>query len=62
MRADAASAGVVEIAGRSYPLVQILTIKDILKGKRPSLPFPDTPDIYVKAGEVTEGVQGPMPV
>jgi len=41
MIADAASAGTVEVHGNRYPLVQILTIEDILKGKKPHLPSID---------------------
>lgn len=39
MRADAASAGTVEMHGGRWPLVQILTIEEILKGKKPHLPL-----------------------
>jgi len=39
MKADAASAGTVEMHGNRYPLVQILTVEDILKGKKPHLPL-----------------------
>ena len=41
MKSDAASAGTMEIHGNRYPLVQILTIEDILKGKKPHLPLVD---------------------
>ncbi|HZB88035.1 MAG TPA: DNA methyltransferase [Terracidiphilus sp.] len=41
MKADAASAGTVEMHGNRYPLVQILTIEAILKGKKPHLPLVD---------------------
>jgi site-specific DNA-methyltransferase (adenine-specific) len=39
MKADAASAGTVEMHGNRWPLVQILTIEEILKGKKPDLPM-----------------------
>jgi site-specific DNA-methyltransferase (adenine-specific) len=39
MKADAASAGTVELHGSRWPLVQILTIEEILKGKKPQLPL-----------------------
>ncbi len=39
MKADAASTGTVEMHGNRYPLIQILTIEDILKGKKPHLPL-----------------------
>ena len=41
MRADAASAGTVEFHGNRYPLVQFLTVEEILKGKKPHLPLVD---------------------
>ena len=39
MKADAASAGTVEMHGNRYPFIQILTIEEILKGKKPHLPL-----------------------
>jgi site-specific DNA-methyltransferase (adenine-specific) len=42
MRADAASAGTTTINGKRYPLVQCLTVEEILHGKRPDLPLIDT--------------------
>ncbi len=41
MKADAASAGTVEFHGNRYPLVQILTTEEMLKGKKPNLPYVD---------------------
>jgi DNA modification methylase len=41
MKSDAASAGTLEMHGNRYPLVQILTIEEILKGKKPHLPLID---------------------
>jgi site-specific DNA-methyltransferase (adenine-specific) len=41
MRADASSAGVTTINGKVYPLVQILTVAEILAGKGPRLPLID---------------------
>ena len=41
MRADAASARTVELHGNRYPLVQILTVEEILKGMKPHLPLVD---------------------
>lgn len=38
MRSDAAAAGTTEIHGNRYPFAQILTIEEILTGKRPHLP------------------------
>src|SRR5208283_1343663 len=39
MRSDAAGAGTITLNGRLYPLVQILTIEDILHSKSPQLPL-----------------------
>jgi site-specific DNA-methyltransferase (adenine-specific) len=41
MLADAASAGTVEFHGHRYPYLQILEVSDILKGKKPHLPYID---------------------
>lgn len=41
MKSDAAAAGTVEMHGHRYPLVQILSVDDILRGKRPHLPLVD---------------------
>ena len=46
MLADAASAGTVEFHGHRYPLVQILEVEDILKGKKPNLPLIDISVAY----------------
>jgi len=54
MRADAASAGVTTINGIVYQLVQILTVEDILRGKRPNLPFIDRTVAYRKAPPIEE--------
>ncbi len=58
MRADAAG-GVVTIDGKDYQLVQILTIKDILDGKRPSLPYYES-KVYKKAPILKVGIQEPL--
>lgn len=41
MRVEATTAGLwhSELAGRDYPRIQILTIRDLLDGKRPALPL-----------------------
>lgn len=39
MRTDAASAGTVEMHGHRYPKIQIMTVEDILKGRKPNLPI-----------------------
>jgi site-specific DNA-methyltransferase (adenine-specific) len=41
MRSDAAGAGTTTINGRIYPLIQILTVEDIMHNKSPQLPFID---------------------
>lgn len=38
MKTQAAAAGFYESSGKKYPRVQILTVRDILKGKRPNMP------------------------
>lgn len=59
MKADAASAGTVEMLGNRYPLVQILTIEDILKGRRPHLPLVDPTVGYGKKATPAD-VQGSL--
>jgi hypothetical protein len=48
MIADAAAARTVEMHGNRYPLVQILTVEEILKGKKPHLPLVDPTVSYGK--------------
>jgi len=43
MTTQAAAAGSYESAGQKYPRVQIITVEDILNGKRPQLPSPISP-------------------
>jgi site-specific DNA-methyltransferase (adenine-specific) len=43
MKTQAAAAGSYESAGQKYPRVQIMTVEDILNGKRPQLPSPVSP-------------------
>jgi len=43
MKTQAAAAGSYEAAGKKYPRVQILTVADILKGKRPQMPPKTSP-------------------
>lgn len=59
MKADAACAGTVEIDGNRYPRVQILTIEEILKGKRPYLPFPDPTVGYGRKAALAD-IQGKL--
>ena len=59
MIADAASAGTVEVHGNRYPLVQILAIEEILKGKKPNLPSIDTTIGYGKKAGVAD-IQGSL--
>ena len=49
MRADAAAAGNQTILGKSYPLMQYLTVEEI-QGKRPRLPLFDAAAVHKKAG------------
>lgn len=58
MRADAAAAGVIEVAGVKWPVAQILTVQEILEGKVPKLPFVDPLAAYRKSSQTVEGKQG----
>jgi DNA modification methylase len=57
MRADAAAAGMIEVAGNRYQAVQIMTVEEILAGKLPKLPLLEVGATYGKAAVVTEGRQ-----
>lgn len=46
MRADAVSAGTTEINGNRYPLIQCLTVAEMLGGRRPNLPLVDPGAAY----------------
>lgn len=59
MKADAASAGTVEMHGNRYPLNQILTIEGILKGKKPHLPLIDPTVGYRKKANLAD-MQGSL--
>ncbi len=59
MKADAASAGTLEMHGNRYPLVQILTVEDILKGKKPHLPLLDPTVGYRKKANLAD-IQGSL--
>lgn len=61
MKADAASAGATLINGKSYPLVQILTVEDILKRIRPRLPLVDSTVAYRKSPGI-QPKQGEFPM
>ncbi|WP_316979209.1 site-specific DNA-methyltransferase [Shumkonia mesophila] len=52
MRTDAATAGTVEINGQKYPLIQTLTVEEILHGKRMRIPLTDAGVAYKKAKKV----------
>ena len=60
MRVDAASAGTVEMHGNNYPLVQLLTVDDILKGKRARLPLLDPNVAYRRAERTDQSEQGSL--
>ena len=59
MKADAASAGTVEMHGNRYPLIQILAVEDILKGKKPHLPLVDPTVGYGKKANPAD-IQGSL--
>ena len=48
MRARAAVAGFYETEWRKYPRIQILTIEELLDGRRPEMPWLD-PSAFRKA-------------
>lgn len=60
MKADAASAGMIDVDGTKYPAVQILTVEDILKGLRPKLPLRDVASAYTKARAVDKSKQSDL--
>jgi len=59
MKADAASAGTMELHGNRYPKVQILTVEDILKGKKPYLPLLDSAATFGKKAGLAD-IQGTL--
>ena len=59
MKSDAASAGTVEMHGNRYPLVQILTVEEILKGEKPHLPLVDPSVGYGKKAGLAD-IQGSL--
>ena len=65
MKAEAARAGLYEnpLIGRHYPRVQILTVKDLLNGKQPTLPprvqGPSGPRIGQRPTQVMLDIQSP---
>lgn len=59
MRSDAASAGTVELLGKNFPLIQVVTVSDLLHGKPPLLPLFNASATYKKAA-VVEGDQGSL--
>jgi len=49
MITEAAAAGFYELGGRRYPRVQIITIEQALRGKKPAIPLVDTGAAFKKA-------------
>jgi len=49
METEAASAGFYELAGRRYPRLQIITIKQALNGTKPAIPLVDTGAAFKRA-------------
>jgi site-specific DNA-methyltransferase (adenine-specific) len=60
MKTEAAAAGVTTINGKAFPMVQILTIEEILKGSRPRLPFIDVSVGYKKGAKLETNGQGQL--
>ncbi|MCH7998650.1 MAG: site-specific DNA-methyltransferase [Chloroflexi bacterium] len=59
MITQAAKAGFYESSGKKYPCVQILTVEEILDGKRLTLPSPTSPFAKTKA-EKEKATQEPL--
>nr|WP_321984012.1 DNA methyltransferase [uncultured Lichenicoccus sp.] len=49
MEKEASSAGYFTLGDRRYPRIQIITIEDALKGKKPAIPLVDSGAAYKKA-------------
>ena len=56
MISEAAAAGLFEAVGGRYPRIQILTIEELLAGKRPQLPFGHT-ESFRRARREASGTQ-----
>jgi site-specific DNA-methyltransferase (adenine-specific) len=59
MKADAASAGTLDFHGNRYAKVQILTVEEILKGKKPHLPLLDATAAFGKKASPAD-IQGSL--
>jgi DNA modification methylase len=59
MRTEALSKGAYETPFGKYPRIQILTIKELFEGKRPSIPLID-PSMFKKAELEATGKQSPL--
>jgi site-specific DNA-methyltransferase (adenine-specific) len=62
MESEAASAGFYELGGRKYPRLQIITIEDALKGKKPAIPLVDTGAAFKKAVKEEKDTQGKLDI
>lgn len=56
MKTDAASAGTATFNGKKYPLIQWITVAEMLQGKRPDLPLIDPGAAY--AGKTSKASTG----
>jgi len=64
MRLEAVATGAYESAswGRKYPRIQILTVADVLNGKKVEMPPPDSPFARAERERDQEGEQGALTV
>jgi len=60
MLAEAASAGFYTLEGRQYPRLQIITIEEALKGKKPAIPLVDLGAAFKKAAKEPTGNQSAL--
>ena len=58
IKTDAASASSATFNGRKYPLIQWITVEEMLHGKRPNLPLIDSGASYAgKTSKISIGQQ-----
>ena len=60
MLGDAAAAGLIEVLGKKYQAIQIITVEELLHGKRPKLPLVDVGAAYKRAKVVSKIKQETM--
>ena len=62
MEREAAAVGrfASEATGKTYPRLQIITLAELFKGKKPDIPFVDTTIAFRTAARETESWQGSL--